>query len=98
MMLLLMAACSAVSSGVFMAHSSSGPSRAPAVVATVSGASVLIDAVTSANDREVLKERSVACPCCLLEAEQSRKRARGGRWRWRRGQWEEKKKIRRTDS
>lgn len=44
-MLLLMAACSAVSSGVFMAHSSSRPSRAPAVVITVSGASVLIDAV-----------------------------------------------------
>ena len=42
MMLLLMEACSAASSGVFTAHSSSRPSSAPAVVATVSGASVLI--------------------------------------------------------
>lgn len=42
MMLLLMEACSAASSGEFTAHSSSRPSRAPAVVATVSGASVLI--------------------------------------------------------
>ena len=41
-MLLLIEACSAWSSGVLMAHSSSRPSRAPAVVATVSGASVLI--------------------------------------------------------
>lgn len=56
-----------------MAHSSSRPSRAPAVVATVSGASVLIDAVTSANDREV--ERSVACH----EAEATRWSA-GGVW------------------
>ena len=41
MMLLLIDACSARSSGVLMAHSSSRPSRAPDVT-TVSGASVLI--------------------------------------------------------
>lgn len=66
-----------------MAHSSSRPSRAPAVVATVSGASVLIDAVTSANDREVLKVL-----LAMKQKQRGTRNARGGVWRrrWRRGQ------------
>ena len=41
MILLLIDACSARSSGVLMAHSSSRPSRAPDVT-TVSGASLIV--------------------------------------------------------
>ena len=57
-----------------MAHSSSRPSRAPAVVATVSGASVLIDAVTSAMTGSRKK-------CCHAGSSEvgGEKRAGGGK-------------------